>query len=372
MAERLGFMKADLDLLTPSPEVPPLTVGSLFAGIGGFDLGFEQAGFQTLWQVEQERFCRSILQTHFPNAARFTDVRDCGISNLSRVDVITAGVPCQDVSVAGKRAGLAGERTGLFYEFARILKELRPAWFVFENVPGLLSSNRGRDFAEILRVLMVECGYGVSWRVLNSQFFGVAQRRRRVFVVGRFGRPCPAEILFEREGRGRDSKAGRTERTGTASEIAHSITQSCFKRHDEDTDTLVECVGGYLPVAFNIIGSAQEGRNHAYETERTGTIQHKGNSASGNEAGTLAVAFSSRIGTQRSDPGAPKHASDERQLIGAATDPDRVRDAAGLPEGMDSARYRALGNAVTVSVARWIALRLKPYCVPSKNHEHQH
>ena len=111
-----------------------------------------------------------------------------------------AGVPCQDVSVAGKRHGLAGKRTGLFYEFARILKGLRPYWFVFENVPGLLSSNQGRDFAEILRVLMVECGYGVCWRVLDSQFFGVAQRRRRVFIVGHLGKPCPPEILFESTG----------------------------------------------------------------------------------------------------------------------------------------------------------------------------
>src|SRR5580704_10454757 len=112
-------------------------------------------------------------------------------SYLPWVDCICAGVPCQDVSVAGKRAGLAGNRTVLVYEFARILRELRPTWFVFENVPGLLSSNEGRDFAEVLRLFMVECGYGVQWRVLDSQFFGVAQRRERMLVVGYFGAPCP-------------------------------------------------------------------------------------------------------------------------------------------------------------------------------------
>lgn len=184
-----------------------MTHGSLFAGIGGFDLGFERAGWHTVWQVEQEPCCRKVLAARFPGAERLEDVRDVGAHNLRPVDCITAGVPCQDVSVAGKRAGLAGERTGLFYEFARILREIRPAWFVFENVPGLLSSNRGRDFAEVLRVLMVECGYGVAWRVLNSQFFGVAQRRRRVFIVGRFGEPCPAAVLFEPESGAGDSTA---------------------------------------------------------------------------------------------------------------------------------------------------------------------
>ena len=197
-----------------------MNLGSLFSGIEGFGLGFERAGFQIRWQVEQDEFCNRVLRSHWPAVPRFPDVCEVGSRNLSTVDCITAGVPCQDVSVAGKRAGLAGERTGLFYEFARILREVRPAWFVFENVPGLLSSNHGRDFAEVLRVLMVECGYGVCWRVLDSQFFGVAQRRRRVFIVGCFGKPCPAEVLFEPEG-----GAGDTEARGEArQDIAVPLT----------------------------------------------------------------------------------------------------------------------------------------------------
>src|SRR5258708_10106259 len=177
-----------------------LTLGSLFSGIEGFGLGFERVGFQIKWQVERDKFCRRVLRNHWPAVHRFADVSHVGKRNLKPVDCITAGVPCQDVSVAGLRAGLAGKRTGFFYEFARILRELRPRWFVMENVPGLFSSKEGRDFAEILRVFVVECGYGVSWRVLDSRYFGVAQRRRRVFIVGYFGKPCPPEILFEREG----------------------------------------------------------------------------------------------------------------------------------------------------------------------------
>ena len=177
-----------------------MIVGSLFAGIGGFDEGLRQAGMESSWQVEKEPFCLKVLKTRFPE--RRTSGR---YSYLPWVDLICAGVPCQDWSVAGKRAGLSGTRSSLVYQFARILYELRPTWFLFENVPGLLSSNDGRDFAEVLRLFMVKCGYGIQWRVLDSQFFGVAQRRRRLFIVGRFGKPCPPEILFEPEGGPGDS-----------------------------------------------------------------------------------------------------------------------------------------------------------------------
>jgi site-specific DNA-cytosine methylase len=197
-----------------------LRIGSLFSGIEGFGLGFEQAGAEIIWQVEQDKFCNAVLETHWPSVQRFTDVCRVGKANLAPVDCITAGVPCQDVSIAGQRKGLAGKRTGLFYQFARILRELRPAWFVFENVPGLFSSNQGRDFAEVLRVLMVECGYGVSWRVLDSRYFNVAQRRERVFIVGCFGKPCPAEILFESE----SGKGNFTESGASRQDIAVSLT----------------------------------------------------------------------------------------------------------------------------------------------------
>ena len=172
--------------------------GSLFTGVGGFDLGFEQAGMKCEWQVEFDKNCQNILRKHWSETELFDDVRTVGKHNLKSVDVICGGFPCQDVSIAGKRAGLAGERSGLWSEFARIIDELEPNWVVIENVPGLLSSNRGRDFATVIRWL-AERGYGVAWRILDSQYFGVAQRRRRVFIVGSFGSGSASEILFERE-----------------------------------------------------------------------------------------------------------------------------------------------------------------------------
>lgn len=173
---------------------------SLFTGVGGFDLGFERAGMTCVAQVERDKFARQVLRKHYPNVDLHEDVRHVGKHNLPpAVDLVCGGFPCQDVSVAGKRAGLAGERSGLWAEFARIVGEVKPQWVVIENVPGLLSSNDGRDFAVVVRGL-VECGYRVVWRVLDSQHFGVAQRRRRVFVVGSLGDGRAADVLFESEG----------------------------------------------------------------------------------------------------------------------------------------------------------------------------
>lgn len=175
---------------------PKPTIGSLFAGIGGFDLGFEQAGFATKWQVEIDPTCRTVLAQNFPHATRYDDVRTVGAHNLAAVDVVTAGFPCQDVSNAGKRAGLAGARTGLFWEVCRIIEEIRPKWLVLENVVGLLNSNAGKDFGTVIQSL-AQRGYVGCWRVLDSQYFGVAQGRRRVFLVAGLGCRPPAGLLAD-------------------------------------------------------------------------------------------------------------------------------------------------------------------------------
>lgn len=204
--------------------------GSLFTGVGGFDLGFERAGMECAWQVEFDKACQSVLKKHWSETELFDDVRTVGKHNLEPVDVICGGFPCQDVSIAGKRAGLAGERSGLWSEFARIIDELEPKWVVIENVPGLLSSNRGRDFATVIRWL-AERGYGVAWRILDSQYFGVAQRRRRVFIVGSFGNGSASEILFEREGVRWNTEKGRK----TGEDVAATIAGGSSKCHSDIT-----------------------------------------------------------------------------------------------------------------------------------------
>jgi DNA-cytosine methyltransferase len=192
-----------------------MTVGSLFAGIGGFDLGFERAGFEIRWQVEIDPFCRSVLAQHWPDVRRYEDVRqvvgdtdksDSGRDECQRiawsegsatgsasaaisrsrhalepVDVICGGFPCQPHSLAGRRGGSADERD-LWPQFARLIRELGPRWVVAENVPGLLSSDAGRFFGTVLRDLAA-CGYDAEWDCLPASAFGAPHRRDRVWIV---------------------------------------------------------------------------------------------------------------------------------------------------------------------------------------------
>ena len=159
-----------------------LTVGSTFTGVGGADLGFEWAGFDIKWQCESDAWKQTVLRAHWPSVELFDDI--CTMKDPPPVDVMIGGFPCQDLSVAGRRKGFSGERSVLAFEFLRVAESLQPRWIVLENVPGLLSSNGGRDFARLIDEV-VGCGYGVAWRILDARYFGVPQRRRRVFIVAR-------------------------------------------------------------------------------------------------------------------------------------------------------------------------------------------
>ena len=189
-------------------------MGSLFAGIGGFDLGFERAGFEIAWHSEIDRAASAILAYRWPNVLNLGDVTKIDGAAIPPVDVICGGFPCQDLSVAGKRRGFEGERSVLAFEFLRIVREMReatdgrsPAFIVLENVPGLFSSRGGRDFGALLDALGELGPVDIAWRVLDSRYFGVAQRRRRVFVVVDFGGERCDEILALTEGLRGDSPA---------------------------------------------------------------------------------------------------------------------------------------------------------------------
>jgi DNA (cytosine-5)-methyltransferase 1 len=155
-----------------------LTFGSLFAGIGGFDLGFERAGFECRWQVEIDQYATKILEKHWPQVHRERDIRECSARNLERVDIIAGGFPCQDISYAGLGAGLDGERSGLFFEAIRLVSELQPRAVVLENVAALLT--RGLD-----RVLgtLAEIGYDAEWHCIPDAHVGAPHIRDRVFVI---------------------------------------------------------------------------------------------------------------------------------------------------------------------------------------------
>jgi len=186
------------------------TAVSLFAGVGGFDLALERNGVKVVASVEIDAKARDILARHFPNSQLFNDVTTVTGQELLNAGfdpkngIIVGEFPCQDLSVAGKRAGLSGKRSGLFYEIVRLLEETKAQNFILENVPGLLSSNKGADMGAVIGAL-VDLGYSVAWRVLDAQHFGVPQRRRRVFIVGSLGDDwrTPAEVLAISEGRSR-------------------------------------------------------------------------------------------------------------------------------------------------------------------------
>jgi DNA-cytosine methyltransferase len=192
---------------------------SLFAGIGGFDLAMERAGINVVATVEWDKHAQSVLARRFPNTKLYGDIT--GVTGEQLISagfdpangIITGGFPCQDLSVAGRRAGLSGSRSGLFWEICRLLDETKAQNFILENVPGLLSSNEGRDMGTVIRALE-ERGYSVAWRVLDAQHFGVAQRRRRVFIVGNLGDDwrTPAEILSIGESSARYSEQSNTKR----------------------------------------------------------------------------------------------------------------------------------------------------------------
>lgn len=166
---------------------------SLFSGVGGFDLGLEAAGWECVAQVEWDKHCQDVLARHWPDVPRWSDVSEVSGAELPPADVIAFGSPCQDLSIAGKRAGLNGERSVLFFEAVRIIKEMRdatnnafPRFVIWENVAGALSSSGGRDFGAVLDELADLGAVDIEWAVLDARWFGTPQRRRRVFVVAGF------------------------------------------------------------------------------------------------------------------------------------------------------------------------------------------
>ena len=207
-----------------------LTAVSLFAGVGGFDLALERAGVPVVAAVEIDKQASGVLAHRFPNTKLFGDIQEVtrddlrGAGFVPERGIITGGFPCQDLSVAGKRAGLAGERSGLFWEIVRLIDNLYPRWLILENVPGLLSSNGGRDMGTVIGTL-AELGYGVGYRILDAQHFGVPQRRRRIFIVGCFGDNgrTPVEVLALTESLRGNLEAGQSSGQTSARQVGSSV-----------------------------------------------------------------------------------------------------------------------------------------------------
>lgn len=507
-----------------------MRVGSLFAGIGGFDLGFDRAGMEPCWQVEINTDCGAVLSRHWPGVERFEDIKDLhavsyreaargipqaadrgngatlmvptvlqravkgesfttkhsrtaialepdgtvrddrgcpdrliagsgrevrdmrrpadkdargprpcnrqgaraalsslqpaagGIRGsdllsqgyrLSPVEVICAGFPCQDLSVAGKRAGLDGDRSGLFFEVIRIIKEMReatggrsPEYVVLENVPGLLSSNSGRDFAVVLGELAGVGALDIGWRICDAQYWGVAQRRRRVFIVADFRDRRAAAVLFEPESCNGDSPPSRETGQSAAYTLAASVRGTGDGHGNAWNSNYIAATlrsrqhadgvnppgrGGEddqnLVVAHALCSRTAKGGDPTTDTYIAHTLRAEGcePSEDGTGRGTPLVVDTTQI-TSGANYSNPKPGDACHPLASGAHAPLMVQPSVrrltpvecerlqGFPDGWteygvlnqinaiaplsDSARYRMLGNAVCVPVAEWIGRRI--------------
>lgn len=245
-----------------------LTLGSLFDGSGGFPLGGVIAGITPKWAAEIEPFPIRVTSVRFPNMTHLGNISEVRGAEIDPVDIITFGSPCQDMSVAGKREGLGGNRSSLFYEAIRIIKEMReatngkyPRYIVWENVPGAFSSNKGEDFRAVLTEICKvkeECvsvpkpakwenagrimgeSFSIAWRLLDAQYWGVPQRRQRIYLVADFDGGSAGKILFESEGLSGYSAQGFKSWQDAANGITESVGETgsdslMFENHSQDT-----------------------------------------------------------------------------------------------------------------------------------------
>jgi DNA (cytosine-5)-methyltransferase 1 len=286
-----------------------LTAASFFTGAGGFDLGFEQAGIEIVFQCEIDKYACQLLNNKYPNTYKANDISNLHPTAIPPADIYFGGFPCQDASVAGARKGLSGDKTGLFFQFVRLIKANQPQWICLENVPGILSSGGRNDFKLIVETL-AQCGYHCSWRTLDSQYFGVPQRRRRVFLVGCLGNwRGGAEVLFESSIESKNVSQSEKNRTDVSNEI------------------------GDRPIAVETQYLASDARKLHY-WEQTGTL----------------CASESGYGL----------------LIGEElrfTTPVECERLMGFPDNWtagfsDRQRYKMTGNAVAVPVAKFLGKRI--------------
>lgn len=316
-----------------------MRVGSVFSGVGGFEQGLEAAGMTTAWQCEIDAAARGVLHYHWPDLPQYHDIRGLHAGDLAQVDVLCGGFPCQDVSIAGKRAGLRGQRSGLVYEFLRLAEELRPRWLLLENVSGLLSSNRGRDMGAVLWALG-QLGYGWAYRVLDAQWFGVPQRRRRVFIVGYLGN-CrrPGKVLFEHQSLRRDSAPRRKAGEAIAGSVGVCAGGGSRGKH----------VFGWgqqaAPVAFG-------GNNTSGPIDVATACRAKGGSGHGDFESETFV-----LGPHLARRLTPRECE---RLMGWPDDWTRykINTKGAAVEQADGPRYKQCGNGVVKPVAAWIGRRM--------------
>lgn len=294
---------------------------SVCSGIEAVSVAWEPLGFRPIGFSEIEPFPCELLKQKYPNVKNYGDITQYEKWNIGQFDILAGGTPCQSFSIAGKRGGIADERGALMYAYLGIAETYRPRWVIWENVPGVLSSNSGYDFTSFLAGLE-ECGYGWAYRVLDAQYFGVPQRRRRVFVVGHIDNrtDLAAKVLFEQQGVCGNIAAGSETQKETTAAIGKGVNY--FRR----------------------------GGNFKYHKDKKAATLR---SSAASDCFDLVLAREKKY-IRRLTP------LECERLQGFPDNYTQI-EWRGKPAEQcpDSLRYKAIGNSMTVPVMRWIGERIK-------------
>jgi DNA (cytosine-5)-methyltransferase 1 len=377
---------------------------SVCSGIEAATVAWHDMGWKPIGFSEIEKFPSQLLQHHYPHVTNYGDMTKFKEWNLNdSIGLLVGGTPCQSFSVAGLRKGLEDPRGNLALIYCGILDRFRPQWFVWENVPGVLSSGGGRDFGSFLGAV-AELGYGFAYRVLDAQYFGVAQRRRRVFVVGYLGdwRPA-AKVLFEPESLRRDTPPSRskreeaTSRSGIGPEISGPLAARRFAETDGLSTTSAQMIA--VPPVANCLQtscndySRADGFNMIALAENTiGRQPHNGGNGDGfteggpmytlNATGVHGIAQPIKFGKHQQDvihvdagimstlpAGTHGNAGHFTKTLFnmrvRRLTPMECERLQGFPDNYtktptssDTTRYKALGNSMAVPVMKWIGQRI--------------
>ena len=332
---------------------------SVCSGIEAATVAWHHLGWTPTAFAEVEPFPSAVLAHHYPTVVNRGDMTKFQEWPDEAVDHLVGGTPCQSFSVAGLRQGLKDPRGNLMLTYLGIADRLRPKWLVWENVPGVLSSNAGRDFGTFLGSL-VELGYGFAYRVLDAQWFGVAQRRRRVFVVGYLGDASrAAKVLFESESVCRNPAPSREKGKGVAINVA-----DCLRSGEQLATTRMVAFGEYVNDGT---ASTLKSRDYKDATDLVATAFESNRRDGARVYGDTTNTLQAFAGTGGGNSPMVQHSTAVRRLT--PTECERLQ---GFPDGYsaipwkkksadqcpDGPRYKALGNSMAVPVMRWIGERI--------------
>ena len=372
-----------------------MTYLSVCSGIEAATVAWDPLGFTPVGFAEIEPFPCELLKQKYPAIKNYGDITQYEKWNAGKFDILVGGTPCQSFSIAGKRGGTADERGALMYAYLGIVEACRPRWVLWENVPGVLSSNSGYDFASFLAGLE-KCGYGWAYRVLDAQYFGVPQRRRRVFVIGHSDNrtDLAAKVLFEPESMSRDFKKGEEQKQETSGSVRESTEITMYLAHPSDSrfkeaeKTVATITARYGPGGGNtplIVEYTYFRRGGNYKYHRDKKASTLRNSASPDCFDLVLASGKKNTGTLLANCGKSLWQNNQEAFTGdffvtnrrqhyiRRLTPLEYERLQGFPDNYtqiewngkpkdqcpDSHRYKAIGNSMAVPVMRWIGERIK-------------